>query len=1428
MNATDFKKINFLNQTGNFDYDISLTVSNFTGFFEFGLSGSGQNLSFNGQYGKLRDKSDNLLLGYISNQPLQVHGNIYSGKESLSVDGYSIYKNIENTGYNFNYFYLNPVNCEVEYFFSLTGEATDFNLSLSNKKIKNFNITGADGTTFSTKTLTGLILNQNPNLEIKIFSGIVLNKSDYYSLEGFPTSFYNSGQYLINTHTGEDALVNDLFQARFYTNFGIVDKTIQISGEVIPLFFLYFNILPEISGFPNIQTGFDRIFVNNIKNYYVSYGYVSGAQVQASLTYLQGLTGNVTGFLNATGNFSGYLSGFLTGSGFLSTFISETGIKFSGFNDFLNSIQNVEESGFFAQKFDIATGYSQSNYYVSGFGLGSGIILKDIYGSGAQQVTYSGQIPYIGGLNVIFNPQSMIGTGRDVNEINEIIYPEGNLDYTNVTNSIKILYTGILTGLVLDTGAYSLKTFNFEPIRTGKFTFESFIPGTGLKSGISITGIVNPKFFIDMPFGYFEFTKKITGQVSGESRTQDETSIFTGIEDLFNCKPADKARKYLATAFSNSGIIVSGSAFLSTCYDGQIPSGFLVKFEKPGEEFYLILDKDDECEEPVIVLDAEVPKWIVIKPTGIYELLINSGISGTNAPLNTDDSFFSENPSKQYQLFSNFSGKFQNVISDQCKNSGIWEQYFETAVQLDERYSDFYIKKINVNLISLEDNGRDYPSEVYFKVNKNENYNFQLTQNNIVINSSPQRDLYLKLILSKKILDGYSGFFETGYFQSFNNVSFCTGLSTGEYRAKIKYLNFDRSPKIRSLCRIPVQIANILDKNIYNKPNIDLFTGSGLLSQRFYGFRYYGSGWHQQANVYYTKNSIYGHNFITGYTNTYRNMLYTPPFIDTAYNFTSDRQLIKALDFTLTGLAWSGSGIRNINLFTNRIALSGISRNNFLQYIKNINNSGRFTINVFDAPDFSTRGKQDVWYNTTYDNKVYSETSLENKLNVFSTDNFEPFLKDIAEIGGGTYYNLYGLTHLRDLYSLNSLSIAPIFTEPMYAVCDGAYPAGSFPTGDQPDVDTTPGQTGIDLVPIIIPVIPIPIPITGGDGATPPGPDIPPAAEENNPPDPESRPRIGGGGGGGGGGGSSTGGTTSKPGCLNPSKYSINQSVGGLEWTTQPEYGLVGGKCKCKKQGLARAKITFTNPNCAPNSTYGYTVTLKVYSRGSNIGTYRLEAPLTTVPAGDKGSPGTTTAYAVGKACGPVKGEYMTVAVQGYIKETQWGTHECTCECPDKKKPPREEKYNLEKNCPNSDQQEEIFYWECEAEFESPGEDFEEAKKAAIQYDKSLKRAPAGAGPWWIIGSCRKCGDVGCTWDAAPNYDEDAKVDDGSCKTCENEGLCRYGDDCKGSDCNSVGNGCCDEGCLPCDGTGDDCSPTRNNFKVTEKFGGGFVYYLPC
>lgn len=1166
MITNKFRSINFLNQTGNFDYIIDLSINNNTGYFEFGLSGN-KNLTFKGQYGKIKDVNDNVIIGYSPNQEFKVSGSIYSGKESLSFNqGFLAYSNISNTGYNFNHFYVDTIDCAINYNFNLIGEPTDFSTIVPTPKIKDYNIKiDAQDTPYTTQILTGKIINQNPNVEIRIFSGTVLDKTTSYDLYGFPITFYDTGTYFINTSTGIDVSVNDSFRALFYTNFGNIEKTITISGEIIPLFFLFFNVSPGISGFPNIQTGFDIISINSPENYSVNYGFVSGANVQVSLDYVSGLTGDVTGFFPATGKFTGILTGLLVGSGFLSNYVA-TGITFSGRNDFSDKIEFVTNSGFYAQKFKIATGYSQGNYVLTGYGLGSGYIYENIFATGKIKVLLTGEIPYVGGKVVSFNPYPFTGSGIAYNQNNSGFIATGIVDgfFPNVST---LFYTGALTGIVLNDQQYSGKNFTFTPPKDSVVVSSKryAISATGYETGFGSTGIIDSAFFLNVDQGYYTISKKFTG-VRAESKVQDGQDVITGYLGIIQCEISSN-RKYIAVTSGLSGY-VTGTGFFSLCdSESYLPSGFFVvsKTQEPSS-LYLVTGDCEELDRAQ--LDQSIPKFIVIKPTGEYELEFKNLETGNNYLLN-EQQYFASRSGIRTQVFGLGSGYFDNVVGD-CTNLGRWEHIFSAnEILVEKNVSDYILKQINFDLITLEDDGTNYFSEVKFDVTgKLEKIDLNLKSKNSPINFYQQRDIYYNLLLSKKIVDGYSGFYESKYINIVNDLQFCTGLLIGSYKARVKYVNVSTSPTGTSICRVPIQIVNILDKNSYNQPNIDLFTGS--LIYNFDAFRFYGTGWHHQSNIYYHNSSypyinppeIYGTQFLknTGYTENHRLNLFKPSVKNFLGQHSYNNTIVSAINHSVTGLTgWQENAVKNINLITNNISLSGWTKDNFLTYIKNINLNYQIIFNTIDCAN-----------------------TRELDSNFKSFDSTSEFLKDIATAGGGSYYNLASKFE----------GLVPFTNQPVYVTCNRYYPPSSQPPIDSiiynpPTVDARPGHTGIEILPpqtippqpVLLPSPPaIETPIVVPDIIIP-GPieDAPPNISQPLKPIEPELLIIGGGG--------ASPGTKPSPnpspkGTCSKRDLKLGLSVTSAAFSPEPKYQKTNNKCRCKKNGTFVIKGTITNPNC--------------------------------------------------------------------------------------------------------------------------------------------------------------------------------------------------------------------------------------------------------
>ena len=798
--------------------------------------------------------------------------------------------------------------------------------------------------------------------------------------------------------------------------------------------------------------------------------------------------------------------------------------------------------------------------------MGSGYVYESIFATGRVRVLVTGNVPYVGGASIAVNPYPFTGSGMAYNQNNSGFIATGIVDgyYPNLT---VLVYTGELTGIILNSGQYSGKDFTIDPAKDSAPVFSApyILEATGYESGIGPSGKINPEFFTNFEAGYYSFNKSFSG-IEGRIKLSDNIELITGYLGIVECVTSEK-RKYVGISQEVFGD-VSSSVYLSSCdTDTFIPSGFVATGKSNvAAKLYVLTG---ECEETGN-LDEDLPKFIVIRPTGVYELETRNLEVGTNLPFSQQNFFLNNNTGVRTKIFGAGSGYFENVVGD-CQNLGRWDHLFSAnEISVEKNVSDYIFNNINFNMITLEDNGLNYFSDVYFKsTGILEKFNFKLNTTNKPIQKSPARDIFYRLILSKKISDtAYSGFYESDFLKISNTIDFCTGLSQGDYRVKLKYINRNISPTGTPICRIPIQIVNIVDKNYYNKNNIDIFTGQ--LSDDFDTFRFRGSGYHHQANVFYTKDEIYGTQFLTttGYTQKYLTDLYRAP-LQTYGNFNTlyNNSIIKAIQYSINQLTgWLDSGIRNINIVTNHIALSGFNKNQFLDYIKDIYTNRRTIFNVLNCSNVNR-----------------------NNDNFQSFDTMDEFLKDIATIGGGTYYNCSNnfKSNVDSYIGYNGL--VPLNYQPVFATCNGFYPTGS-------QFDNTTGQEGIDIIPIpqvlppiispIIPVVvdPVIVEVIPDEVEVPivittPGPDITPPEEKKLEPQQISY--------GGGGSSSSNGdGTKEKKepkATCDKRNGKLQVTITSASYTKKARHKSTGGEdptCVCQTPGVITIEGTIENPNC--------------------------------------------------------------------------------------------------------------------------------------------------------------------------------------------------------------------------------------------------------
>jgi len=684
--STGYSFRSILNQTGNFNQSWSISLSNRTGYCEFGLSGNNNKLFYKVQNGELYDFYNNPISSYEENVPYSFSNQIIDGTDTFIFNGETQYfrKSILNSNYNYNYFYIYPSGCEVDFNFSIRGETTDFDLGSLNKKFKDLN------TNFSIVDITGRLINKNQNLEVKIFSGEILQNNPRYYIEGIPLSFYRTGDFYLKSFDREDPFFeNEVLPIRFYTNFGQVEKNILISGELLELNFDLFSITPESDEYIIGQSG--------TQNFYINYGKNDGANLQFKLSYIDGPTGYIYGPIQVSGGYNDIIFGFISGCGRLSKTVTQE-ISLTGYNEF-ESVQIVSGiTGLVLSKDICATGFVEHFYSLKATGLGSGFITKDISASGYVDRKISGYVPYLDGGIIYFGEDYFKATGFDLNHLNQSLIITGYA--ISGLGQKRLYYTGEITGLPLLSGQYYDKIFEYRFEKENYFwkSPEYYLTGTGYATNDTIkTGKVDGNFFLNFNEGYYSFSKNVE-DITGVYKLEDNTQIITGLSGLLTCKKADD-RKYLGVGK------ISGknnfSLYITPCEN----LGIYFKYLATGSGYdvkHYILDGQDIPVE----LDSKIPKFITIIPASGLEA---SGSQRENINYLLQNQYGNEIRTRISHLgdTSSGSGFFSGVVnvSSTCDNNGTWEFALKNAIEkTGYYYSPYFSNMFSATLIVNEEN----------------------------------------------------------------------------------------------------------------------------------------------------------------------------------------------------------------------------------------------------------------------------------------------------------------------------------------------------------------------------------------------------------------------------------------------------------------------------------------------------------------------------------------------------------------------------------------------------------------------------------------------------------------------------------------------------------------------------------------------------
>jgi len=703
MITSHFLKRNFLNQTGDFDFNWNISTNNVTGEVEFGVSGN-KKYFYKLKSGEIYDAYNNILGSYVSGEIINLRNIIVNKKDTLyfnnEIQFYHKPTEIFFDNHNYNYFFVNPKNCIVDFSFSLNGEDADLLIQAQNKRYRNEN------TDQDIQIITGRIYNSKPNLDIKIFNINIIGNFNYELYNTyFPLNFNNYIDIYFKPTSGDINYSNKNIALNLDTNFGSLSTAIQITGEFIPLQFENFSVSPSS---PEI------LFTSNkFQDFNIIHGGNGESVLKFIIEYKSGTTGDITGYISGTGYYESYITGYVSGSGYVSKNLENSTI-ISGYNTYTKRMEYdiFPGNSIEVKKFVYATGNVSGNYIINATGFGTGYLYENVKSSGIVNKVVSGYASYLNSTIVPFNVNFFTGTGVgfDIDGTQLLITGEA----ISGSGLATLRYQGGLTGINIPSEYLMQKTFtgdigsraNQEIISNPYIT-----SGFGYYTGIIITGEVNSDFFKNFHPGYYYFRKNsnnISG--SGSYFQSIKIPILTGLESLLSNQtiPTGFIEYRLSGIITGSDSVISG--FLDYCSTGSNLIRYTITGEDTGVSYFIVNNSK-------ISNISNQLEFIYIHPTGLVEIenknieninYLTGNINGTG--IRTRISHIGNTPNGS----GYFSGLFFVPGSD--ISSGSWIHKFNNSTnEVEEYYSQCYNSKISVNLNIQENTYFDQDSYLIFR-----------------------------------------------------------------------------------------------------------------------------------------------------------------------------------------------------------------------------------------------------------------------------------------------------------------------------------------------------------------------------------------------------------------------------------------------------------------------------------------------------------------------------------------------------------------------------------------------------------------------------------------------------------------------------------------------------------------------------------------
>jgi len=707
--ATQYNYRNFLNQTGDFETEWIISVDNTTGSGSFGISGDQKIYEYKLISGEIYDPYGNLLGSYGNNQNFSIKNIFANGKDSLYFNGITkfLFKSSPFLKpHDYNYFYIKPSGLDINSNFYIKGEKSKLNVSLLNPRYRN------DNTNETINEIKAVILNDRPDLNVKIFNASIKDPTSYY-LSGFPLSFFDSGSFYIYPKSEASRFVTENLVITFSTNFGDTTFNLNADNIYIPSSFSTLSIIPE--GGVNITS-------NSTSDLFVNYGSSSGSYVTIELNYISGVTGFYSGQIIATGYRQDIVSGWVTGSGIIEKLITEP-VVLTGVNSYTSQNEIKEVESILIQKFSYATGGVELYYDVYSTGLGTGIVYENVLSTGIAFTQSSGLVSYSAPGLLNFSVYSFKATGDTTDADGNPLKIVGVVPYTEGTTLTT--YSGDIDNVFLNANQYESKIF------TGKHTgsldgleiiSDNYITvATGYGIGYPKTGIVDSSFYRFFQAGLYTFSKDVKG-ISGYTEISSVVDLKTGLEGLLNCKNIG------SISYSGIGEIEGTnqiSLFIDECAQ-ENPFFYFLSTGKALNEIRLFAKI--EGEENTFLEDASIPKFINLKVNENEKPFLHleniNYLTGNNNGQNIRTRI------SHIGNTSSGSGYFSGIFSEgSCEQSGsgIWEHNFPNAETKIQDYStNNYLSSFNTRIISSEDTiidnnnfiGFDIVGNIFYETSK--------------------------------------------------------------------------------------------------------------------------------------------------------------------------------------------------------------------------------------------------------------------------------------------------------------------------------------------------------------------------------------------------------------------------------------------------------------------------------------------------------------------------------------------------------------------------------------------------------------------------------------------------------------------------------------------------------------------------------------